>query len=483
MVIEPLDAAFHPRSIAVVGASGNPYSIGHSFVEHLVNYGYRGRIYPVTPHWSEVLGFRAYSALRDIPEPVDYVICCLPASRVPDLLRECPERGVRVVHLFTGRFSETGREDTARLEKEILNQARELGIRLIGPNCMGIYHPREGIAFGYDFPTEPGKLGMFLQSGGASTEFIYYASLRGIRFSKVVSYGNALDLNEADILEYFSQDDETEIIASYIEGVKDGRRFIRTLGRTTPIKPVIILKAGRGSAGAKAAFSHTAAMAGSLKILETAIKQAGAIQSRTLEDMIDLAVSFYFLPPLTGTRVGIVGGGGGKSVLSADEWEEAGFDVAPLPREIEEEVRRIMPELWWGWIRNPVDISILPEEARMADFSGNILRMMAQSEHFDLVVANITVGAPFSKTLLAAHVKREVEGIIEVAKAGKKPIAVVLNTGTLGLEDFDDPRWRCLAEGMPKLVAARIPVYSSASQAASAIIRLVNYYRRRQALP
>jgi len=482
VVIEQLETAFHPRSIAVVGASGNLSSMGHRFVLHLVNYGYRGRIYPVTPHWSEVLGFKAYAALKDIPGPVDYVICCLPASKVPALLTECPQKGVKVVHLFTARFSETGREDAAKLEIELLRQAREVDIRLLGPNCIGIYYPKEGISFGYDFPTEPGKVGMVLQSGGAATEFVHYASLRGIRFSKVISYGNALDLNEADFLEYLCQDHETEIIASYIEGIKDGRRFLSALSRAALSKPVIILKAGRGSAGARAAASHTAALAGSLRTWETAIRQAGAIQARTLEEMMDLVVSFYFLPPILGTRVGIAGGGGGTSVLSADQWEEAGFSVVPLPPQIEEEIKKTLPELWWGWIGNPVDVSIFPAELFATNPGGNILGMMAQSPHFDLLIANITVGGPFSPTEFAAIVKREVEDIIDIKRKGTKPLAVVLNGGTLDIKDFDDLRWRCLAEQKANLIAAKIPVYSSAGQAANALIRLVNYYQRKEAI-
>ena len=482
MVVEQLEAAFHPRSIAVVGASVNPSSMGYRYVHHLTNYGYRGQVYPVTPHWSEVLGFEAYPSLENVPGTVDYVICCIPASKVPDLLLECPDKGVKVVHLFTCRFSETGHEDAAKLEEEVLHRAREFGICLIGPNCMGIYYPKGGLAFSYDFPTEPGKLGMFLQSGGAATEFIHYASLRGIRFSKVISYGNALDLNEADFLEYLSQDPETDIIASYIEGIKDGRRFFKALSRASLIKPVIILKAGRGSTGSRQAASHTAALAGSLKIWETAIRQAGAIQARTLEELLDLVVCFYFLPPILGAKVGIVGGGGGRSVLSADEWEEAGFDVVPLPPEIKEEIKKTLPELWWDWIRNPVDVSIFPEGALVGNLSGNIVRMMAQSPHFDLIIVNMPLGGPFSITEFVALVSMQVDDIIDMNKKELKPLSMVLNTGNLSINDFDDLRWRCLAEQNAKLISAKVPIYATAVQAANAIIRMMNYYQRKEGI-
>jgi len=160
MSFEELDLAFHPKAIAIVGASGNPLSLGFNFVQHLVNYGFEGPLYPVTPNWNEIAGLKTYPSLKDIPGPVDLLICCLAAAKVPDLLRQCPDKDVKVVHLFTGRLSETGQREPAHLEAEILRLARELGLRLIGPNCMGVYNPRKKIGFGYEFPMEPGNVGM-----------------------------------------------------------------------------------------------------------------------------------------------------------------------------------------------------------------------------------------------------------------------------------------------------------------------------------
>jgi len=478
MPMHKLETAFHPRSIAVVGASTNTMSASYSFVQHLLTYGYRGKIYPINISKSKLLGLKTYPSLKDIPDSVDYVICCIPAPKVPDLLQECHQKGVKVVHLFTGRLTETGLVEAAELEKEILEQARKFGIRLIGPNCMGIYSPFEGISFGYDFPTEPGPLGMFFQSGGASTEFVHYASLRGIRFSKVISYGNALDLDEADFLQYLSQDAETKVIASYMEGIKDGRKFLCALRQTTAVKPVIILKAGRGVAGTRAVASHTASLAGSFRIWETAIRQTGAILVHTLEEMIDAAVSFCWLPPVLGTRVGVVGGGGGKSVRSADEWEEAGFHVVPLPPEIRQEITKKVPQMWWDWIENPVDVSIMPESAWVSGLNGEILRMMSESPSFDLVIANITVDGPFGKNEMIAFINGEVQDILEINRRRTKPLAVVLDTGTLGIGDFDHWRWRFLAEQKTTLTAAKIPVYPTIAQAAKAIHHVLTYYRK-----
>ena len=479
MSLSQLETAFHPRSIAVVGASANPMSVSYSFVRHLLTYKYKGRIYPINTNQHDLLGLKVYPVLPDVPGSVDYVICCIPASKVPDLLRECHEKGVKVVHLYTGRLSETGLTEAALLEEEILSQARELGIRLIGPNCMGIYSPAEGISFGYDFPTEPGPLGMFFQSGGASTEFVLYASLQGIRFSKVISYGNALDLDETDFLEYFSRDAQTKVIASYMEGIKDGRRFLRTLRQVTPVKPVIILKAGRGIAGTRGVASHTASLAGSFPIWEVAIRQAGAILVHTLEEMIDVALSFCWLPTLMGTRVGVVGGGGGKSVRSADEWEEAGFSLPPLPSEIREEIKKRVPKTWWDWIENPVDVSIMPEAAWITDLNGEILKMMSESPCFDLVVANVTVDGPFGKEDMISFINREVQNILEIKTRGTKPLVAVLNTGTLGIDDFAHWRWRFLAEKKTIITTAKVPVYPTIGEAAKAIHHLVAYYQRR----
>ncbi|MDY6893732.1 MAG: CoA-binding protein [Chloroflexota bacterium] len=480
MLVDQLNTAFNPRCIAIAGAMGHPFAMGYRYVSHLLNYGYQGRVYPITRNSAEVLGIKTYSSLKEIPESVDYVICCLPASQALDLIEQAYYKGVKVVHFFTGRFSETGQEDAARVEMEVLQRARELGIRLIGPNCMGIHYPKSGISFAYDMPGEPGRVSMFLQSGGAATQFSHYAALRGVRFSKVISYGNALDLNESDFLDYFSQDPETEVIAAYMEGIRDGTRFFRSLREATLRKPVIILKAGRSSAGARSAASHTAALSGSFGTWNTAMRQTGAIQAQSLDDMIDLVVSFDCLPPILGTRVGVLGGGGGNSVLAADEWEEAGFEVAPLPQEIEGEVRKLLPELWWGWLRNPIDMSIFPEEAFVTNLGGTIFRMMAQSSNFDLLVTNIMVGGPMSGEELVALVGNEVEDVLDIARKENTPVAVVLDTGALGTENFDDVRWKCLAQAKTKLLAARIPVYASGPQAANSIMRLIKYYRRRE---
>ena len=286
----PLEEILHPRSIAVVGASGSG-GRGGGFVTPLQELGYQGKIYPVNPKYSEIMGMKAYPSVKDIPGPVDYVISSIPASQVLDMIDDCSQKGVKCVHLFTARFSETGRKDAAELEQEILRQARKGGIRLIGPNCMGVYYPAEGLSFFGGMPKESGSVGAACQSGQAVHEIVDLAAQRGVRFSKAISYGNALDFNECDYLDYFAQDPETEIVLMYVEGVRDGRRFFDTLSRTAATKPVIILKGGRGKSGTRVVASHTASLAGSMEIWETLVAQAGAIPVKNFDEMVDVAVT------------------------------------------------------------------------------------------------------------------------------------------------------------------------------------------------
>ncbi|MBW2086902.1 MAG: CoA-binding protein, partial [Deltaproteobacteria bacterium] len=380
MSIHPLEEILHPKSIAVVGASDG--GRGGGFITPLQELSYQGKIYPVNPKYPEIMGLKAYPRVRDIPGPVDYVISSIPASEVLGLIEDCAQKGVKAVHLYTARFSETGRKDAADLEIEILRQARKGGIRIIGPNCMGVYYPDEGIAFSDGMPKESGHLGLASQSGQAVGEIVGFAAQRGIRFSKAISYGNALDFNECDYLDYFLQDPQTKVILMYIEGVRDPRRFLNLLRRTVAVKPVIIVKGGRGEAGTRATASHTASMAGSRRVWQAAIDQTGVISAVDLEELVDIAAAFYFLPGIAGRSVGVAGGSGGSSVLAADLCEEAGLDVIPLPDDIRERLKNQGNPIW-DWIGNPADFSI--SMRNFAD-AAIITRMMAQHPDFDFLI-------------------------------------------------------------------------------------------------
>ena len=471
----PLEAVLHPKSIAVVGASDKPGSRGYSYTHHLLDYGFKGHIYPVNPKYPEVLGMKAFPTVRDIPGTVDFVISCVPSHEVLNMLKHCSKKGVKGVHLFTARFSETGRHEAIELERAVLELARNLGIRLIGPNCMGLYIPGEGISFAYDLPQESGSVGMISQTGGGAAIYVNLASMRGVRFSKVISYGNGLDLTESDYLDYFAQDSETTIITMYVEGVKDGRRFLESLRHAASIKPVIVVKGGKGQAGARMTSSHTASLAGLIRTWEAAVLQAGAVSAKNFDEMADLAASFYFLPPIPGPRLGMLGGGGGPSVLAADECEEEGLEVLPLPNEIQEELKT-RAALVWDWIGNPIDLSILGGSG----ISGTeMLEMMAANHNYDLLLANTTEVPLASQADTPARAENEVKEYIALKNKYPKPFLVVLGEKSLGIEDYDHWRWRLTGQMRTELIAAGIPVYPSVKRAARAARKLIDYYQRK----
>ena len=246
---ESLEFLFRPRSLALVGiTTANPEHWTRSFLDAVLEFQFDGPFYLVNPKGGEINGHRVYPSLQDIPQTIDYVIGLVPARASLGLVEECAAKGVRAIHFCTAGFSETGEEEGIRLETKLIELARSHGIRVIGPNCLGIYCPQSRLSFGPVFPRESGPVGVISQSGGNANYLIRQAALRGIRFSKVISYGNARDLDESDFLEYLAADADTQVIAMYIEGIKDGKRFRRALEKATKQKPVILLKGGRTEA-------------------------------------------------------------------------------------------------------------------------------------------------------------------------------------------------------------------------------------------
>ena len=470
MADHPLEEILHPRSIAVVGASAG--GRGGRFITPLKNLGFEGEIYPVNPKYSEIMGMQAFARVTDIPGPVDFVISSIPASGVPGLIDDCVEKGVKAVHLYTARFSETGREDAAELEQDVLRRARKGGVRLIGPNCLGVYHPGEGIAFSDDMPAESGYMGLASQSGQAVGEIVGHAAMRGIRFSKAVSYGNALDFNECDYLDYFAQDPQTKMIMMYIEGVRDGRRFLSSLKRATEEKPVLILKGGRGDAGSRATASHTASMAGSRQLWQSMIDQTGAVSATEIEDLVDTAVAFYFLPQFTGRRVGVTGGSGGSSVMAADLCEEAGLDVVPLPDAIRKELRQSGSPIW-DWIGNPADFSIA-----MGDRSDSfrVTQMMAKHPDFDLLV--VFVHGPWHRSSKPFSIDEHMR-MYALQSFGNKPVVLVFGDRHRARGSEAEELGRINEEIRQRLIAENMPVFPTIGRAARAVSRMIEYYRRK----
>jgi acetyltransferase len=474
-----LDYAFYPGNIAVVGASDQTLSAGYHFLKHLLDLGYAGNIYPVNPKKDSILGVKTYPGLKDVPGEVDLVICCVSTDRVLPLLDECRLKNVKVVHLFTARLGETGRPQALELENRIKAAADRLGINLIGPNCMGIYCPESKISFGYGLPAEPGNVGVVFQSGGAATVLVQAGALLGLRFSKVISYGNALQIDESDILGYLSNDIKTGIIAGYFEGIRDGKKFMLSLSNAARSKPVIAIKGGRSKSGIRAVASHTAAIAGSNNIWDTAFSQAGVIQVRDLDEMMNLLCLFNTLPPIAGNRVGIIGGGGGKCIIAADLAEEAGLSVPPLSLEIREKLKVIVPALW-DWLGNPVDFSIWGDDAFKA---AEVRRVLSNSPDFDCLITQISDDNPMDDEWWTAIIKMEVDDIISVHRQKTRPVIAVLSSVRPGYSDLQNVRWKTISEQRSRLISELVPTFDTMAEAVRALAKYVNYWERKRYNP
>jgi len=463
---------FRPRSIAVVGASANKRSQGYEYVQGLVEIGFPGPIYPVNAKLGELLGLKAYPRLEDIPGPVDFIISAVPASAVLKVVEGARAKKAKLIHFFTARFSETGRQDAADLEGELSRRIRASGIRAIGPNCMGLYYPKEKITFDPILPYDAGNIGFLSQSGSHAFRIIGRGKDRGLRFSKVISYGNALDLNEADFLEHFAEDPDTDIIAAYIEGLRDGRRFFEALKVATARKPVVVLKGGRTAAGHAAAASHTAALASQQAVWGTAIRQAGALEVSSLNDLIDMLVTFRNAGPVKGARVAVLGGAGGGTVEAADLCQEAGLELAPIPQDIREALREKLPHAW-DWVGNPVDGSILGWGSFIAL---DIVEMMAASPAYDAVIANVHLAHALSWD---DGEKMFREGIDRLKKLGTE-------SGKVTILVIGDPesrehwRWKAVTEARWELAEAGVALFTDIERAAQAMGRYIHYMAERQ---
>lgn len=474
-----LDFLFYPESVAVAGASNNPASRGYDFMQHLINFKYKGKIYPINLNSAEIMGIKAYQTLEDIPDTVEHVIFAIGLEFLPSFLDSAAKKGVKSVHVFAARGAETGRADAKALEAEIKQKAADYGIRLLGPNCMGVYCPETGFSFCADFKKEPGEVGAIIQSGGSSTDVARHGALRGLRFSKLISYGNALDINEMDLLKYLGDDPHTGVIVMFIEGLRgDGRDFLELLRRTTAKKPVIICKGGLSRAGARATMSHTASLAGSSAVWNTAIRQAGAIPVRDIDDLVNTAVAFSLVKPVKGLRIGTGGSGGGRNTVSCDEWEDNGFEVVPLPQSIREEFRR-RGAMLWDCLDNPADRSItVPGDPFTVPA---LLLEMARDPNFDFICANVAADDhPYNKETFVEWISSTTEGYLQLPKETEKPFFLIFSHRPLGLPEMDHWFWRETARLRSRAIEEKVAFFPSVDRAAQAIKEQIWYYQKKE---
>ncbi|MHB2209028.1 acetate--CoA ligase family protein [Methylobacterium sp. CM6257] len=352
-IVAGMNRIMRPDAVAVIGASAEDGKIGNSVMKNLINGGYKGTIYPVHPKADTILGIKAYRSVRDLPGPVDVAVFAIPAQFVAAALTECGEKGIAGAVLIPSGFAETGNEAGQHELQEI---GRRYNIRLMGPNIYGFYYMAKNLCATFCTPFDvQGQAALSSQSGGIGMAIIGFSRSTKMGVSAIVGLGNKSDIDEDDLLTFFEQDDSTRVIAQHCEDLKDGRSFAEAARRVSKKKPVIVLKAGRTSAGAKAASSHTGALAGNDKIYEDVFKQCGVIRARSLRQLLEFARGVPVLPTPKGENVLIITGAGGSGVLLSDAVVDNGLSLMAMPDDLDAAFRRFIPP--FGAAGNPVDIT------------------------------------------------------------------------------------------------------------------------------
>ena len=462
----PLDEIFCPQGVAVVGASPLNLSFAELVVHSLKEAKFPA-IFPVNPKYQEVLGLPCYPSLTAIPGAVDHVIVSIPAESLLKLLDDCAAKKVKSVHFFTAGFAETGDAEKGKLETAMLAKAKAGGFRIIGPNCVGLYVPKSRLVNSLNSSLEPGPIAFISQSGGHAQDLPDSSRARGLRYSKVVSYGNALDVNESELLDYFSRDPETEIIAVYIEGVKDGRRFMRAMAEAAVQKPVVIYKGGKTEAGRRATYGHTASLTSSVAIFDALCRQVKAIQVDDLDEMIDILTALRFVRPLPqDTRVALMGAGGGPSVLASDEMENEGLRVPGLSPAVQAELKQSLP-VAGSIFTNPLDTPnlIVPEAISTA------MQVLGRIQGIDMLIYHLGFH-PIShwgwgRLSLENFVNPAIGVMKEAQRKTGKPVLLALRPpqGLDGMAEF--------LAAQQAFVKAGFPVFYSMRHLARAMVRAI----------
>ena len=456
--IEHLKYLFEPRSVAIIGASRNPKAWGHVILKNIINYGFEGKVYPVNPKADNLLGLKCYPDIRNVPDDVDVAIIAVPAKIVPRVMKACVEKGVKVAVVITAGFSEIGPEGR-ELEKEVVRIAKKGNIRIVGPNCMGLFVAKS--KFDAAFTTiapKPGNIAFISQSGAFAGTMMYWATMRGIGFSAAISVGNQADLELSDYLMYLADDDTTKVTIAYIEGVKDGRKFMRALEYYTSKKPLVVMKLGRTSSGAKAASSHTAAMTGRDELYDVVFKKYGVIRVYEFDDMFNIARAFANLPLPKGDRVGVVSAGGGWCVEASDALESLGLKLPPLPEHVIRKMDEILPPFWNR--RNPMDLvaTIDPEPFKTAT------ELLMKEDHFDILMllGYGNFGRISNLPFIIPKEDAVAKEIADLVKKYKKPLVAVNVFG----KEFSNVR---------VFEENGVPVYLSIEKAAKVVKALADY--------
>ena len=460
-----LHRAFNPKCVVVVGDKQDG-----DFRWLRAQRTFKGKLYsvqvsPKSIEGIKALGIENYARLSDIPDQIDLAIVAVPRAVAPQILEDCIRKDVAAAHFFTSGFSETDTEEGIRLEKLLAERANQANFHLIGPNCMGIFNPKVGIKQTVEQYTRfAGPVGFISQSGTHAIFFSLEAHLQGIDISKSVSFGNGLVLDSTDFLEYFGQDPDTKAIGMYLEGVKDGRRFLRTLRQVSAKKPVVIWKGGRTEEGGRAIASHTGSLAIPQRIWNAAVRQCGAIAVEDMEELIDTLKALLYLSPVWSDRVAVAGGSGGQSVAIADAFGEAGLKLPLLTNQSYKELATFF-SLVGGSYRNPVDTG----NTNRLEIK-RIMEILERDSNVDNLVLIFTMRFITSGWTTSEQVQSSIDMMADIRKRTSKPVmAIVVYSTATGMQ-----RARELTQ---KFQQRGIPAFPSMRRGALALKNALDYYR------
>jgi len=469
-----LETAFAPKTVAMVGVSANtkrgePWRPGaSSFVTCYEELGFQGRIYPVNPKATEIMGLKAYPSVSSIPEPVDLVIISVPAQALPGVLEDCIAANAKNIHVFTAGLEETGEEEAIELGSRVREIALSGDLRIIGPNCMGLYIPQAGIGSFERLSGESGPVAFLSQSGGHCNWFSHYGPDYGIKFSKVISFGNAYVLDSTDYLEYLALDPETKIICMYLEGVKDGTKLLKQVREINRVKPVILWKAGLTESGSRAVASHTGSLAGEEAIWRGFFSQTGAVPAFSLEEIAQMTMTFLYVKPPRGKRVAVIGLGGGTSVSSADVCAREGLEVPTLTQETQAELKKFI-SLAGASIKNPLDTGLVFRDASLLERE---IELVAADPLIDMII--VSPHLDMANRVGPDQVDRLVKYLSDFSRdnAFDKPLVITFHS-------FANDPWEneLRARLLVELPQEGVPVYDSLTGASRSLARFFEYHQ------
>ncbi len=445
-----------PNSVAVIGAAREPSKIGHQVVRNLIMGGFpKEKIFPVNPFADEILGLKCYKSIKDIPQDVDLAVIVVPARIVPNVLVECAEKEVKAVAIISSGFKEVG---NIELENKIVEIARRGGFRILGPNIVGICDTVKSVnaSFCQGLPL-PGNIAFITQSGALGIALVGWTKLKRIGLSDLVSIGNKADIDENDLIDFFGGDENTRVITAYLEGIKDGRRFLEVARKVTLKKPIIILKAGKAKRTLGAIKSHTGSLAGSDVAYEAAFKQTGVLRASTFLELFDWAVALSKLTIPEGDNVVILTNGGGAGVMATDASEVYNIKLMDIPSDLAERLRKYMPS--FGSVYNPIDLTGM---ANKEWYKGALKELLNDSRVHSVIVLYCHTAVTKPKDIGDAIL----EAISETGK--KKPVVASLIGGEECLDECE------------RLTSKGVPCYESQEKAVAALGALYEYKRSKE---